>query len=113
MDIIKDIVSHLSEQLGTRVATERPANPPKTMVTVTRVGGGGSAFVDSPRVDVHAWAETDMAAYRLAKEAEEAMFSLPAYSDNIAEVSQNSLYSNIYTDGSRRWSAVYVLVCNR
>ena len=113
MDVLKEIVAGLSSMLDVRVATERPANPPKTMVTVVRTGGGGSRFMDSPRIIVHAWGQSEDEAYKLGREAEQAMFALPSYSDNIAEVTQNSFYSNIYTDGTRRWSGAYVLVCNR
>lgn len=113
MDILLDTVSHLSDSLDCRVATERPANPPGEMVTVTRVGGGGSMFLDSPRVSVHAWAETEAEAYKLGMAAADAMFSLPAHSPDVAEVTQNSFYSNIYPDGTRRWSGVYVVTCNR
>lgn len=113
MDILKAAVAHLSTELGCRVSTERPENPPKEMVTITRVGGGGSRFLDRPRVSVHAWAETETAAYKLATEASKAMFTLQDAYPNIAEVTQDSLYSNIYTDGTRRWSGVYVIICNR
>lgn len=113
MDVLKAVVAHLSSELDCRVSTERPANPPETMVTVTRTGGGGSAFRETPRVIVHAWGETEMGAYQLGLAATEAMFTLPGSSDNIAEVTQDSFYSNIYPDGSRRWSSAFVLACNR
>lgn len=113
MDILLETVSHLSDALDCKVSTERPANPPSEMVTVTRVGGGGSVFLDRPRVAVHAWAGTESAAYRLGMDAADAMFSLPGASPNVAEVSQDSFYSNIYPDGTRRWSGVYVIICNR
>lgn len=113
MDIIKDTVAHLSNELGVRVASQRPANPDPRMVTVRRVGGGGTMFRDTPRVEVTAWAESDVAAYELADLAADSMFTLPAYSANIAEVERNSYYSNTYTDGTPRWTGVYVIVCNR
>ena len=46
-------------------------------------------------------------------DAADAMFSLPSSDDNVAEVTQDSFYSNIYTDGTRRWSGAYVIVTNR
>lgn len=113
MDIIKDAIAHLSSELGVRVAAERPEHPDPRMVTVRRLGGGGGQFIDSPRVEVSAWAESFSAAYRLAGQAADAMFTLPAYSANVAEVTQNSFYSNIYTDGSPRWTGVYIIVSNR
>lgn len=113
MDVMRAIVAHLSEELDCRVSTERPANPPKRMVTVTRAGGGGSVFLDSPRIVVHAWGESESDAYALGMEAAAAMFTLPGAADNIAEVTQDSFYSNIYPDGTRRWSGAYVLICNR
>lgn len=113
MDLMADIVSHLSDSLGCRVSMERPANPPTEMVTVTRVGGGGSRFLERPRIAVHAWAGSESAAYRLGVEVANAMLALPDNYANVAEVSQDSLYSNIYPDGTRRWSGVYVIICNR
>lgn len=113
MDILKATIEHLDASLECRVASERPANPPSEMVTVVRMGGGGSRFIDRPRILVHAWGTSETSAYGLAREAEAAMFTLPAYEPNVAEVSQDSLYSNIYMDGTRRWTAAYVIVTNR
>lgn len=113
MDIMKEVIAHLSSVLDVRVATERPANPPNRLVTVTRTGGGGSVFMDSPRITAHAWAESETQAYLLGMEVAKAMFSLPSASANIAEATQDSFYSNIYPDGTRRWSGSYVLICNR
>lgn len=113
MDISKAVVAHLSRELGVRVSTERPESPPERMVTVSRTGGGGSAFVERPRVVVHAWDGSESGAYRLAMAAAGAMFSLPAAEANVADVTQDSLYSNTYPDGTRRWTGVYVITCNR
>lgn len=113
MDILASIVSHLSTELGCPVSTERPVNPPSKMVTVIRAGGGGSRFMDTARVLIHTWGSSDSEAYLLGRKAAKAMFSLPAVADNVAEVTQDSFYSNIYTDGTRRWSGAYVIVTNR
>lgn len=113
MDLMKDIVAHLSDDLGVRVAAERPEHPDERMATVTRVGGGGDRFTVTARIVIDCWAESYKAAYNLAKLAEESMFDLPAYSVNVASVEQNSFYSNTYTDGTPRWTGVYVIVCNR
>lgn len=113
MDIIKDVVAHLSADLGVRVASQRPANPGKRMVTVRRVGGGGSVFRDNPLVEVTAWEESDVAAYKLAELAADSMFTLPAFSANVAEVTRNSFRSDTFMDGTPRWTGVYVIVCNR
>lgn len=113
MDVMASIVSHLSGELGCMVSTERPANPPKRMVTVIRAGGGGSRFMDTARVVVHAWGASEKDAYTLGLEAAGAMFTLPGADDNVAEVTQDSFYQNIYTDGTRRWSGAYVIVTNR
>lgn len=42
MDVLKATVDHLAASLDCRVSSERPANPPNEMVTVIRMGGGGS-----------------------------------------------------------------------
>lgn len=113
MDVMQEIVAHLATVLDCRVSTERPANPPKKMVTVVRAGGGGSRFTDTARVVIHAWGSTDAEAYQLGRDAAMAMFSLPGAAVDVAEVTQDSFYSNIYTDGTRRWSGAYVIVTNR
>ena len=70
-------------------------------------------FLDRATVTVHAWSTSESGAYSLARKAEDAMFSLPSAADNVAEVTQNSLYSNIYSDGTRRWSGAYIIAYNR
>ena len=32
---------------------------------------------------------------------------------NVADVTQDSLYSNVHPDGTRRWSGAYVITTNR
>lgn len=113
MDISRAVVAHLSQRLGVRVATERPASPPLRMVTVVRLGGGGGPFDERPSVAINAWGGSESDAYRLAMDAAEAMFSLPESSDNVVSVEQDSLYSNIYPDGTRRWTGNYSIYCNR
>lgn len=114
MDLIKDIVAHLTEELGgVRVATERPANSPKQLVTVVRTGGGGSEFAQTAQVVIATWGESDKDAYNLGRRVADAMFGLPGYSDNVVEVTQNSFYKDTYTDGTRRWSSAYNIYHNR
>lgn len=113
MDISKAIVAHLGSVLGVRVSTERPANPPSRMVTVVRLGGGGGPFDERPGIAIDAWGASESDAYRLAMQASEAMFSLPESADNVVSVEQDSLYSNTYPDGTRRWTGNYSIYCNR
>ena len=113
MDLLKDTVSHLAAELGVRVATERPENAPKTMVTVSRIGGGGSMFDDRARIEVHTWDATESAAYKLGMAAADAMFSLPGYSVNVAHVQQDSSYPPTLPDGTRRWTGMYTVYTNR
>ena len=74
MDVSKAIVAHLTQELGCRVSTERPASPPDRMVTAVRLGGGGSMFRETSRYAIHAWAASEKDAYKLGMEAAEAMF---------------------------------------
>lgn len=113
MDISKVLVPHLAARLGVRVATEMPEHRVLPSVIVSRTGGGGSRFREQARYIVHCWAESESAAYRLALQADEAMYDLDAADPNIARVEQDSLYSNIHPDGTHRWSGVYVITSNR
>lgn len=113
MDVLKATIDHLSASLGCRVSSERPASPPKEMVTVIRMGGGGSQFIDRARIVVHAWGDSEASAYSLARRAESAMFTLPGAEHDVSEVLQDSFYSNIYVDGTRRWSSAYIITTNR
>lgn len=113
MDVAKAIVSHLSDTLGVRVATEMPEKRTLPIVTVVRTGGGGNRFREQARYVIHSWAESESAAYRLALRADEAMYDLDVADVNIAQVSQDSLYSNIYPDGTRRWTGSYIITSNR
>lgn len=113
MDLMQSIIAHLTNELDVRVATERPANPPKELVTVVRTGGGGSRFYQNARVVIHAWSTSDLEAYELGTKVADAMFTLPAFAVNVFDVTQNSFYSNIYTDGTRRWSSAFDIAFNR
>lgn len=113
MDLLKAAIDHLDSELPCPVSSERPAEPPVERVTVVRMGGGGSQFVDRARILVHAWSSSDSSAYRLARMAEAAMFTLPGAEHNVAEVLQDSFYSNISADGTRRWSSAYIVTTNR
>lgn len=114
MDLLRDVVANLAEKLdGVRVATERPENAPTELVTVARTGGGGDEFAQTARFVIHAWGESEASAYKLGMRAADAMFQLPAFSVNVVDVEQNSFYSNIYTDGTRRWSGAYDIYHNR
>lgn len=114
MDILKATVSHLEASLdGVRVSSEVPEKLTLPLVTVLRTGGGGDMFVDRPRMLVHAWGKTEAQALALARKAEDAMFSLPEAEANVADVTQDSLYSNVHPDGTRRWSGAYVITTNR
>lgn len=113
MNISKVIVAHLRESLGVRVATEMPEKRVLPIVTVVRTGGGGNRFREQARYSIHSWAESEAAAYELALAADEAMYELDAADVNIALVTQESLYSNIYPDGTRRWTGTYTITSNR
>ena len=120
MNISKVIVAHLRESLGVRVTTEMPEKrvlPIVTgvlpIVTVVRTGGGGNRFREQARYSIHSWAESEAAAYELSLAADEAMYELDAADVNIALVTQESLYSNIYPDGTRRWTGTYTITSNR
>lgn len=113
MDISKVMVAHLSGALGVRVSTEMPEKRVLPIVTVVRTGGGGNRFRERARYSVHCWAASESAAYKLALAMDEAMYDLDAADPNIALVTQDSLYSNIHPDGTRRWTGTYVITSNR
>lgn len=113
MDVSKAIVAHLGGALGVPVSTEMPERMALPRVTVVRTGGGGNRFREEARYSIHCWAASESAAYQLALAMDEAMYDLDGADDNIALVEQNSLYSNIYPDGTRRWTGVYIITSNR
>lgn len=113
MNLLQAIVAHLTNELDVRVATEKPANTKPPFVTVVRNGGGGNEFTDEARISVHCWGRTETEAYELGLLAASAMFQLIAFENNVVSCTQQSFYSNIYTDGTRRWTGVYNIYCNR
>ena len=54
------VVGYLNAELTEPVSTEMPTNPTFPLVTIRRVGGAGDEprWLDRPRIQVEAWADT-------------------------------------------------------
>lgn len=113
MWFLPEVISYLNETLGIRVSTTAPEKVTKPIVTVVYTGGQSDGFVERPSCVFHAWANTDLEAMQLIYQVADALFALPGHSNNIARAEQNSIYSNVYTDGTPRWSATFDFVTNR
>ena len=112
MDVLAETVSYLSDRLSMRVRTEAPKTIPKRFVIVRRSGGGGSRFIDNPRLTIHCWDESDAKAGSLCRQVADAMLEAPDYIDNMASISQDTIYQNDL-DGRHRWTVSLVAICNR
>lgn len=111
MDEIAEIIAYLSARVNVRVAAEVPANKPQRLITVGRVGGNGSRYLDNPRIDIDAWAGSDYEASSLLNEVIGYMYDLPGTSDLISEVEKNSQYRSDL-DGWHRWTASFNVTRN-
>lgn len=108
-----EIITYLAERLDARVATQRPVDYIGNLVTVVRSGGGGDRFTDRPRLSLHCWAGSDLAALQLAEATAALMLEAPDHIANLARVDQDSFYANPYTDGTPRYTVSVELVTNR
>lgn len=111
MDIVAEIITYLGTKTSTRVAAEVPANKPSNLVTVCRVGGNGTQFLDSPRIDIDAWSDSDYNASTLLDEMVGYMYDLPGVSDLISDVEKSSQYRSDL-DGWHRWTASFNVTRN-
>lgn len=120
MWLIEDLIAYLKGELGVPVSTTMPvdrkgdtATVKTDMVTVVWDGGNGNLFLERPRITFHAWSTEDIKAAQLLDRVIQALDVSPDYITNLAQATQNSRYSNVYIDGTPRWSAVYVFVTNK
>lgn len=120
MWLIEELIAYLKEVLGVKVSTTMPvdrkgdtASVHSDMVTVVWDGGSGTRFVEQPRITFHAWSTQDIKAATLLDKVIDALDAAPDYITNLAQATQNSRYSNVYVDGTPRWSAVYVFTTNK
>lgn len=120
MWLLEQLVAYLADTLGVPVSTTMPvdrtgdkAYVKEDMLTVVWEGGNGTRFIEQPRISFHAWSTSDIGAARLLDRAIRALDACPAYLVNVGEATQNSRYSNVYVDGTPRWTAVYVFIVNK
>lgn len=112
MDIIIETVSYLEHALNVQAQSEAPKTIPPRFVMVRRAGGDGDRFVDRPRLVIHCWDESDEKAGTLAADVATAMLAAPDFIENLAAISQDTIYQNDI-DGRHRWTVSLVCVCNR
>lgn len=120
MWLLEELVTYLKDTLNVPVSTTMPvdrtgntANVRQDMVTIVWNGGGGTRFVEQPRISFHAWSTEDIKAAQLLDRVIKALDTAPEYITNLGQATQNSRYSNVYVDGTPRWTAVYVFVTNK
>lgn len=84
VDFLRDHAD-VAALVGIRITTELPPNPVYPRVTVQRIGGVPSipGFLDSPRVEIAAWADKydKSVAHEVARTVEAAMLELPGTHD--------------------------------
>lgn len=111
--MLLEIITYLAERLDARVATQRPVDYIGQLVTVVRSGGAGDRFTDRPRLSLHCWADSDLAALGLAEDTARLMLEAPDHIENLAHAEQAGFYANPYTDGTPRYTVSVELVTNR
>ena len=69
---------------GAKVGSELPASPSWPFITVVRLGGPADfpGWLDHPRVQVDAWADTKAQAYSAIAAARAGLLDLPGVHDN-------------------------------
>lgn len=121
MWLIEDLIAYLSEALDVPVSTSMPVDIKNTdsakvkndQVTVVWDGGSGTRFLERPRITFHAWSTTDIKAAQLCERVVRALDEAPDHLANVGTATQNSRYTNVYVDGTPRWTCVYVFVVNK
>ena len=107
-NIEKSVIQHLSRAMEpVAVRAYVPAEKPKRLLTVERVGGESDGVaLDRPRIAIQSWAATLDDASELAIAADEAMASLVG-SYGVTSVARESLYRHVTAAGEARYQAVY------
>lgn len=111
LNVQADIRSRLEEALApVEVRASVPADRPRTLVVVTREGGGrDNALIDSPGVGIYCWAPTEAEAAELSDRAAAVVESLP-FSAGYARIEKESHRSDAETETrSPRWYLSYTL----
>ena len=106
LNVQADIRRRLEEALApVEVRASVPADRPRTLVVVTREGGGrDNALIDSPGVGIYCWAPTE-----LSDRAAAVVESLP-FSAGYARIEKESHRSDAETETrSPRWYLSYTL----
>ena len=111
LNVQADIRRRLEEALApVEVRASVPADRPRTLVVVTREGGGrDNALIDSPGVGIYCWAPTEAEAAGLSDRAAAVVESLP-FSAGYARIEKESHRSDAETETrSPRWYLSYTL----
>lgn len=116
MDATAIVVAILSEAMpdGVEVSSEVPSERPARQVSVSRVGGGETPFLDRPRMRLVCWGTTDEEASAIATTAvhalSDAALTHPLLSDSTLDVLSRDEWAG---DGSARYTATLNMTINK
>jgi hypothetical protein len=99
---------------GVEVSSEIPTERPLRQVSVSRVGGGGNAFLDLPRMRLVCWGASDEEASSIATTAVHALADAALTHPLLAATSLDVLSRDEWAgDGTARYSATVNLTINK
>jgi hypothetical protein len=101
------IIEYLSEQLGIRVATEKPDDNPQRYVLIEKTGSARRNYIDMATVALQSYAESMFEAAALNERVKQVMYDIIAL-PMISKAELNSDYN--FTDTAKkeyRYQAVY------
>lgn len=99
---------------GVAVSSEIPTERPARQVSVSRVGGGETQFLDRPRMRLVCWGTSDAEAYSIAMTAVHALADAarthPLLSNSTLDVMSRDEWAG---DGTARYSATVNMTINK
>lgn len=111
-EICLDVLGHALP--GVRVSSEVPAERPGAYVHVTRDGGGGDEFLDTPRMGVTCWGTSDQEAAELCRGCVDALQAAALDHPYLSSATLDTMSRESWsTDGSARYHASVDLVINK
>ena len=108
MNILRETIGYLAEQLDVSVSADVPANRPESFVTVSRDGGSVTAYDDRPNLTVQVWHKDRLQVEGLADDVVDA---LVAMRDAIDGVSRVDVQKSYYPEQGAQVFPRYVLSC--
>lgn len=110
--VVTEVVTYLESKLGVRCASEVPSTRPARFVVVERMGGNSDRWLDQPRLDIDAWATSDLEASLLIDSVEKAMDAIADTSLLISHAYMSAKYKSDI-DGAHRYTASFIITRNK